>query len=114
MDNVINLKINGKEVTAVKGQTILQVAKKNGIDIPNMCYSEKVKVYGACGVCVVEAKGMPKLMRSCASEIRISHGCIPEYFSGALARSMQQPPQRSAISPTLLERPPAPLSVTNR
>jgi formate dehydrogenase major subunit len=43
MDNVINLKINGKEVTAVKGQTILQVAKENGIDIPNMCYSEKVK-----------------------------------------------------------------------
>ena len=67
MDNVINLKINGKEVTAVKGQTILQVAKENGIDIPNMCYSEKVKVYGACGVCVVEAKGMPKLMRSCAT-----------------------------------------------
>lgn len=67
MAEMINIKINGKDITCEKGQTILQVAKANGIDIPNMCYSEKVKLYGACGVCVVEAKGVPKLLRSCAS-----------------------------------------------
>ncbi len=67
MADIINIKINGKEIACEKGQTILQVAKANGIDIPNMCYSEKVKLYGACGVCVVEAKGVPKLLRSCAS-----------------------------------------------
>lgn len=68
MDNAtVNLKINGKDIAARKGQTILQAAAENGIDIPNMCYSEKVKVYGACGVCVVEAKGVPKLLRACAT-----------------------------------------------
>lgn len=68
MDNAtVNLKINGKDIAARKGQTILQAAAENGIDIPNMCYSEKVKVYGACGVCVVETKGVPKLLRACAT-----------------------------------------------
>ena len=67
MSELINIKINGKEISCEKGKTILQVAKENGIDIPNMCYSEKVKLYGACGVCVVEAKGVPKLLRACAS-----------------------------------------------
>lgn len=67
MADMINIKINGIEIACEKGKTILQVAKENGIDIPNMCYSEKVKLYGACGVCVVEAKGIPKLLRSCAS-----------------------------------------------
>jgi len=67
MSENIKVKINGIEIECQKGQTILQVAKANGIDIPNMCYSEKVKLYGACGVCVVEVKGVPKLLRSCAS-----------------------------------------------
>ena len=63
----VNIKINGRDVVCRKGDTILAAAKANGIDIPNMCYSPKVKVYGACGVCVVEAKGIPKLLRACAS-----------------------------------------------
>lgn len=50
-------------------------------------------------------------MRSCASEIRTSHGIRPGYFSGARARSISAPPVSWAISPTLDDRPPAPLSV---
>ena len=63
----IKLIINGKECVGQQGQTILQVAEANGIDIPTLCHNENVKYYGACGVCVVEAKGSPKLMRSCAT-----------------------------------------------
>ncbi|MBP1587752.1 MAG: FAD-dependent oxidoreductase [Clostridia bacterium] len=63
----INIKINGRDVVCKKGDTILAAAKAAGIDIPNMCFSPKVKLYGACGVCVVEAKGIPKLLRACAS-----------------------------------------------
>ena len=63
----INVKINGIPVVCKKGDTILAAARSAGIDIPNMCYSPKVKLYGACGVCVVEAKGIPKLLRACAS-----------------------------------------------
>ena len=63
----IKLIINGKECVGQQGQTILQVAEANGIDIPTLCHNENVKYYGACGVCVVEAKNSPKLMRSCAT-----------------------------------------------
>ncbi len=65
--NEIKLTINGKECVGQKGQTILQVAEANGIDIPTLCHNENVKHYGACGVCVVEASNSPKLMRSCST-----------------------------------------------
>ncbi len=63
----IKLTINGKECVGQKGQTILQIAEANGIDIPTLCHNENVKHYGACGVCVVEAANSPKLMRSCST-----------------------------------------------
>lgn len=65
--NEIVLTINAIRCTAQAGQTILQVAQANGIDIPTLCHHESVKYYGACGLCVVEAKGSPKLMRACAT-----------------------------------------------
>ena len=68
MDN-IEIKINGKNVTAPAGSTILQAARMAGIDIPTLCYDDAVKVYGACGLCVVEVKGTPKLLRSCSAKI---------------------------------------------
>ena len=63
----IKLIINGKECLGQKGQTILQIAEANGIDIPTLCHNENVKHYGACGICVVEAANSPKLMRSCST-----------------------------------------------
>jgi len=65
----IRLNINGREVTGRRGQTILEVARENGIEIPTLCYDERVKIYGSCGLCVVEIEGIPKLFRSCATEI---------------------------------------------
>ncbi len=69
MSNKIRLNINGKEVTGFAGQTILEVARENKIDIPTLCYDKRVDIYGACGLCVVEAEGSPKLLRACATEI---------------------------------------------
>lgn len=63
----IKLFINGKECIGQMGQTILEIAEANGIDIPTLCHNENVKHYGACGVCVVEDKNSPKLMRSCST-----------------------------------------------
>lgn len=65
----LRLNINGKEVTGFAGQTILEVARENGIDIPTLCHDERVAVYGACGLCVVEQEGNPKLLRACATAI---------------------------------------------
>lgn len=63
----IKITINGKECMGDKGQTILQIATANGIEIPTLCYVEKIKPYGACGLCVVEAQGIPKLLRACSA-----------------------------------------------
>lgn len=65
---MLNLTINNKAIQVEEGTTILQAARDNGIYIPTLCYDEAVKVYGACGLCVVEAEGIPKLLRSCSAK----------------------------------------------
>lgn len=67
--NKFRLNINGKEVTGYPGQTILEVARENDIFIPTLCYDERTKIYGSCGLCVVEVEGNPKLCKACATEI---------------------------------------------
>lgn len=63
---IINIKINGRDITIPQGKNILQAALENGIHIPHLCFDERVKPYGACGLCVVEIEGNPKLMRACS------------------------------------------------
>ncbi len=53
MEN-IKLEIDGKFVDAPKGTTILQAARKAGIDIPTLCYDERLTPYGGCRLCTVE------------------------------------------------------------
>lgn len=67
--NKIRLNIDGKEVFGLPGQTILDVAKENDIFIPTLCFDERTTIYGACGICVVEQEGNPKLWKACATEI---------------------------------------------
>ena len=50
--NKYRLNINGKEVTGFAGQTILEVARENDIFIPTLCYDERTKIYGSCGLCM--------------------------------------------------------------
>ncbi len=63
----IKITINGKECPGNRGQTILEIARENGIYIPTLCEDEHVKAYGACGLCLVEGEGLPKLMRACST-----------------------------------------------
>ncbi len=67
--NKFRLNINGKEVTGVPGQTILEVARENDIFIPTLCYDERTRIYGSCGICMCEVEGNPKLCKACATEI---------------------------------------------
>ncbi len=57
MNNVtmINLKINGMDVSVPKGTTILEAARKLGFEIPTLCYMKEINEIGACRICVVEA-----------------------------------------------------------
>ncbi len=63
------LNINGKEVTGVPGQTILEVARENDIFIPTLCFDERTRIYGSCGICMCEVEGNPKLCKACATVI---------------------------------------------
>ncbi|MBQ1616039.1 MAG: (2Fe-2S)-binding protein, partial [Ruminococcus sp.] len=71
---MIHLTINGKAVQAPEGSTILEAARSANIDSPTLCYDKAVEVYGACGLCVVEAEGIPKLLRSCSA--KVSEGMV--------------------------------------
>jgi NADH-quinone oxidoreductase subunit G len=61
--------INGQVYEAEKGRTIIQVADEIGVQIPRYCYHPDIGIEGSCRMCLVEVKGVPKLMPSCATPI---------------------------------------------
>ncbi len=65
MGNTINFTIDGKHVIASKGETILQVARKNGLYIPTMCYISKTSPCASCRICSVEVEGVDGFILSC-------------------------------------------------
>jgi len=68
---MVTLTIDGQEVRAEEGATILEVARENNIYIPSLCYHEGVTPYGACRLCLVEiAKdGRQRLVASCLYQV---------------------------------------------
>lgn len=66
---VKTLIIDGHEVSAGRGQTILQVAHENGIEIPTLCHLEGLSDVGACRLCLVEIKGNNKLLPACITTV---------------------------------------------
>lgn len=65
----ITLTIDGKEVTAPKGMSILMAARQVGIRIPTLCYHPRLSVTGSCRVCVVEIWGRSTLVASCKAVV---------------------------------------------
>jgi NADP-reducing hydrogenase subunit HndD len=65
----VNLKINGLNVTAPAGSTILEAAQAAGIKIPTLCYLKEINEIGACRMCVVEVKGARNLVASCVHPV---------------------------------------------
>ena len=65
MSKTISFKIDGREVTAHKGETILQVARREGIYIPTMCYISKTSPCASCRICSVEVEGVDGFVLSC-------------------------------------------------
>lgn len=73
----ISLKINGREVQAAEGMTVLEAARQEGIDIPTLCYLKALGPYGVCRLCIVEAEGpglIATILPSC--NLTISEGLI--------------------------------------
>jgi len=69
--NEIIIRIDGKEVRAAEGMTILEAAQKGDIFIPTLCHHEKLEPYGACRVCTVEVevRGWTSLAAACLYQV---------------------------------------------
>jgi formate dehydrogenase major subunit len=66
----VTIKINGQEITARAGQTILEVVREQKLDdIPTLCHSPELEPYASCFLCVVELKGRGNLVPACATRV---------------------------------------------
>jgi bidirectional [NiFe] hydrogenase diaphorase subunit len=62
--------LDGRDVGANDGQSIMQVASENNIRIPALCHLEGLSTVGACRLCLVEVKGSNKLQPACTTEVQ--------------------------------------------
>jgi len=65
----IRLQMDGKEVTAKEGMTVLEAARGAGISIPTLCHHEELAPYGGCRLCIVEVEGSNRLVASCVHPV---------------------------------------------
>ncbi|HEU6449468.1 MAG TPA: bidirectional hydrogenase complex protein HoxU [Verrucomicrobiae bacterium] len=68
------LTINGKQISAEEGATVLQAAEEAGVKIPTLCHLDGVYDVGACRLCLVEVAGVSKLLPACTT--KISEGMV--------------------------------------
>ncbi len=68
MIETIEFSLNGQQIEALPGETIIQVATRTGTDIPNLCYAEGLRTVGNCRACMVEIEGERVLAPSCCRE----------------------------------------------
>jgi len=68
MTNSVNLIMDGREISARQGLTILEAAQEVGIEIPTLCYHKDLNPFGACNLCSVEIQqnGSSRIVASCA------------------------------------------------
>ena len=66
---MLKLTIDGKEVAGRPDQTILEVAKENGIYIPTLCYHARLSLLKSCRICLVDVEGAEMPIASCATPV---------------------------------------------
>lgn len=66
--SLIHITIDGHTLAVEEGTSLLAAATQNGLNIPHLCFDERVALYGACGLCVVEVEGTAKLLRACSTK----------------------------------------------
>src|SRR5919109_5251979 len=62
----IRIEVDGRVIEGFEGQTILDICRDNGIDVPTLCYEPKLPGFGACRMCVVEVEGEEHPPISCS------------------------------------------------
>ena len=67
----ITFKLNGADVVGYSNETILETAKRNGVEIPHLCYKPGYRPDGNCRACMVEIKGERVLAPACCRYPRL-------------------------------------------
>ncbi|MFK7857238.1 MAG: NADH-quinone oxidoreductase subunit NuoG [Granulosicoccus sp.] len=68
-DDTINITVDGKPLTAKRGQMLIEVTDGAGIDVPRFCYHKKLSVAANCRMCLVEVEKAPKPLPACATPV---------------------------------------------
>ena len=68
--NITTLKIDDHDVSARQDETILEVARQNGVFIPTLCELKGLALVGACRLCLVEIKGSNRLLPACVTRVQ--------------------------------------------
>ena len=67
---LVKLEIDGKRIIADSNQTVLQVARQNGIgNIPTLCHDQQLEPFASCFLCVVKVKGARTLLPACSTKV---------------------------------------------
>ena len=60
------LELDGERVAFRAGETLLELARRTGVEIPTLCHDPRLDPVGACRACLVEVAGAPRLAPACA------------------------------------------------
>jgi formate dehydrogenase major subunit len=83
---LVKLEIDGRRVTADSSLTILEAARRHGIDtIPTLCHDRQLEPFASCFVCVVKVKGARALLPACST--KVSNGMVVETGSAEVRQS---------------------------
>jgi predicted molibdopterin-dependent oxidoreductase YjgC len=95
---VIHLSIDDKQLEAEEGQTVMEVARANHIQLPALCYHPALKPSGACRLCAVEVEGKsgrPTTMLACV--LRVKEGLAVRTTGDLVARARRQAFERLLV-----------------
>ena len=85
---IVKIVINGKKIKARDGQTILEVAQENKINIPALCYHSDLEAGASCRICVVEIKGKKGLHTACSTKVEPKMEIITDSLKVKRARKI--------------------------
>jgi bidirectional [NiFe] hydrogenase diaphorase subunit len=88
MSNVVTLKINDKDVSGRDDETVLEIARENGIFIPTLCHLDGLSDVGGCRLCMVEIKGSNKMQPACVTTVQEGMEIVTETPTLAEHRKM--------------------------
>ncbi|HIG19608.1 MAG TPA: formate dehydrogenase subunit alpha [Candidatus Poseidoniales archaeon] len=74
MSDTFSMSINGKDMLGRQGQTVMEVARENGVSIPSLCDSPHLKSFGSCRLCIIEIDGQAGTPSSCTTPAREGMG----------------------------------------